>query len=231
MAKNTKKTAKKTTAKKPAGKPATKKPSAKKPTTKKTTKTTAKKPTSKRTTKATPKRTSKPTPKKPSARKTTGKTTRKTTPKKAKTTPKQKTSGAKKTNGRGKKTPAKRKTTSDTKSSDKKSVKQEELVTVVIKTHYDKKGGHPHVIIADVDKNHVSIGLTSDKYKGKNSPNYKLKVNPLGGDETSYMKRQGTVDNKSRYFNRREGVMNSIDKEKANQYGERALDKYNKNKK
>ena len=78
MAKNTKKTAKKTTAKKPAGKPATKKPaqkkpSAKKPATKKTTKPTAKKPTSKRTTKATPKRTSKPTPKKPSARKTTGK--------------------------------------------------------------------------------------------------------------------------------------------------------------
>ena len=84
MAKNTKKTAKKTTAKKPAGKkpatkkptkpatkkPAQKKPSAKKPTTKKTTKTTPKKPTSKRTTKATPKK---------------------------------KTSGAKKTNGRGKK--------------------------------------------------------------------------------------------------------------------------------
>ncbi|MBQ7373834.1 MAG: hypothetical protein IJW64_04645 [Clostridia bacterium] len=105
------------------------------------------------------------------------------------------------------------------------------LVPVVIKTHYDSKGGHPHIIVADVNEKHVSVGLTSDKFKGKNSPNYKLKVNPLGGSEQSYMKRQGTVDGQSRYYNERKGVMHSEDKKKANQYGAKALTKHNKGKK
>lgn len=131
-------------------------------------------------------------------------------------------------------TRAKKSTGTNNKSkTSKKSTKKEALVLVpvVIKTHYDAKGGHPHVIVADVNQNHVSVGLTTDPYKGKNHKNYKLKVNPLGGSEQSYMRRQGTVDSKKRYKDARRGVMEKNDKAKAVQYGKKAQTKHKKGKK
>lgn len=47
-------------------------------------------------------------------------------------------------------------------------------VQVKIKTHTDNKGGHPHVILGDIEDKHISVGLTHDKYKGKNHKNYPL---------------------------------------------------------
>ena len=48
------------------------------------------------------------------------------------------------------------------------------LIQVIIKTHNDTKGGHPHIIVDNVDNKHVSVGLSTKPKKGKNSPNYKL---------------------------------------------------------
>ena len=56
------------------------------------------------------------------------------------------------------------------------------LITVRMKTHRDDNGDHHHVILEDIDGRHVSVGLTRQKMKGKNSTNYKCKVNPLGND-------------------------------------------------
>ena len=47
-------------------------------------------------------------------------------------------------------------------------------IPVRIKTHNDRNGGHPHIIVDDIDDKHVSVGLTHDKYKGKNHKNYTL---------------------------------------------------------
>ena len=100
------------------------------------------------------------------------------------------------------------------------------FVPVKIKDHHDKKGGHPHVILGDVRDNHVSVGLTRKPKKGKNSPNYKLEKNPLGGSDTSYMKRQGTVAPKTEYYNPRTGKMTPTDHAQATKYGEKARQKH-----
>lgn len=107
----------------------------------------------------------------------------------------------------------------------------EEVVTIIIKTHNDTKGGHPHIIIDDVDNKHVSVGLTSDAYKGKGHKNICLKINPLGGSDPSYMKRQGTVAEVARYGSPRNGSLAKSDHEKAKQIGDKAKQKYLKNKK
>ena len=108
-----------------------------------------------------------------------------------------------------------------------KSDKQQNgLVPVYIKNHKDKKGGHPHVILGDIDNKHVSVGLTYDKYKGKNHPNYPLEHNPLGGKDTSYLRRQGTVDSKENYYSPRKGQMTPKDLARAKEYGNHAKQKY-----
>lgn len=38
-------------------------------------------------------------------------------------------------------------------------------VQVTIKNHKDKNGGHPHVIIDNIDNKHVSVGLTTTQKK------------------------------------------------------------------
>lgn len=100
------------------------------------------------------------------------------------------------------------------------------LVPVRIKTHNDSKGGHPHIIVDDIDDKHVSVGLTHDKYKGKNHNNYALERNPLGGDKKSYMHRQGTVAPRQSYSGERSGRMTPKDYDKAKEYGEKAKRKY-----
>lgn len=104
--------------------------------------------------------------------------------------------------------------------------KKAETVSVTIKNHRDKNGGHPHVIVDDIDDKHVSVGFTRDNMKGKGHPNYTLEVNPLGGGDASYMRRQGTVAPKKEYIEPRFGVMTPKDFAKAKEYGERAKQKY-----
>ncbi len=101
-----------------------------------------------------------------------------------------------------------------------------DLITVKIKFKNDKNGGHPHVIVDELEKNHVSVGLSTHAKKGKNSPNYKLTVNPLGGTEQSFMRRQGTVAPKKDYKTPQKGVMTPNDYEKAKTYGEKAKQKH-----
>ena len=103
---------------------------------------------------------------------------------------------------------------------------RQDLVPVRIKTHKDKRGGHPHIIVDDVDDKHVSIDITHDKFKGKNHKNYALEHNPLGGKEQSYMRRQGTVDDKKMYHGERRGEMTKHDYGKAREYGGKAKQKY-----
>ena len=105
-------------------------------------------------------------------------------------------------------------------------VSNSKLVTVVIKDHKDVKGGHPHIIMDDVDDKHVSVGLSTKPKKGKNSPNYKLEVSPLGDGKTSYARRQGTVDKKQNYNRKREGKMTKVDHDRVKEYGKRAKEKY-----
>lgn len=108
---------------------------------------------------------------------------------------------------------------------------KQSLVSVSIKDHADKKGGHPHVILDNIDDNHVSVGLTTRPKKGKNHPNYKLGTSPLSDGKTSYMRRQGTVAPTKEYMNPRGGKMLPDDYKKAKEYGDKAKQKYLDNKK
>lgn len=98
---------------------------------------------------------------------------------------------------------------------------------VVIKTHNDKNGGHPHVIMGNIDDKHVSVGLTTKSKKGKRgSPNYKMERSPFPDSKNSYMRRQGTVAPKKEYSGERQGVFSEKDYEQAKIYGKRAEEKY-----
>ncbi len=104
-----------------------------------------------------------------------------------------------------------------------------ELVPVMIKRLPDKNGGHNHIILEDIDNRHVSVGLTTRKTKGKNSThtNYKCEVDPLGEGNTSYMRRQGTVERKKRYDKQeKKGAMAPKDYTKAQEYANKAKEKY-----
>lgn len=107
----------------------------------------------------------------------------------------------------------------------------EEVITVVIKTHRDRNGGHPHIIIEDIDNKHVSVGLSTDDHKGKGHTNIQLQQDPFGKGEISYMRRQGTVDRKGAYHDQRDGSLVRSDHEKAKQIGEKAKQKYLQKKK
>ena len=100
------------------------------------------------------------------------------------------------------------------------------LVPVCIKDHRDKNGGHHHVIVDDIDDNHISLGLTTRKKKGKNSTNYYCQISPLEDGKDSYMRRQAQVAPKKEYFNPREGKMEIVDFEQAKIYGARAKKKH-----
>lgn len=106
------------------------------------------------------------------------------------------------------------------------SDRPQKKIAVKIKNHTDKKGGHPHIILGDVDENHVSVGLTTKPKKGKNSTNYKMEVSPLGDGRQSYMRRQGTVAPKGEYKQPRSGSITEKDFAKAKEYGEKAKQKY-----
>ncbi len=105
------------------------------------------------------------------------------------------------------------------------------LVPVQIKTHNDKKGGHPHIIMGDIDDKHVSVGLSTKPTKGKGSKNYRLEKDPLNDGKQSYMRRQGTVAPKKEYSGKRRGDMTKKDYEQAKIYAERAKQKYRDGKK
>lgn len=108
------------------------------------------------------------------------------------------------------------------------------LVAVDIKTHGDKNGGHYHVIMDNIDDNHVSIGLTSQKRKGKNGrKNYLMEKSPFNDGKQSYMRRQGIVAPRKEYYNPEKGTLTVNDYEVAKKFSVRAKEKYleKKNKK
>ena len=107
----------------------------------------------------------------------------------------------------------------------KQSIKME-LIPVTIKDHRDKNGGHHHIILEDIDNNHVSVGLTTHQKKGKNSTNYTCKVSPLGDGKASFMRRQAQVAPMKEYYNPQSGNMEKGDYERAKVYGNRAKEKY-----
>ena len=113
------------------------------------------------------------------------------------------------------------------------SRKSQELIPVTLKRHGDKKGGHPHVILENIDDKHVSVGLSSDSMKGKNSPNYRCENDVVGNGKQSFLRRQGTVDFVENYYEKTTGRMTEKDFSQAKVYGERAKQKYldEKNKK
>lgn len=99
-------------------------------------------------------------------------------------------------------------------------------IKVTIKTHHDKNGGHPHIILDNIADKHVSVGLSTHAKKGKNSPNYAMERSPFNDGKTSFMRRQGTVAPKVEYSNKREGSLTPKDYKQAKLYGERAKQKY-----
>ncbi|MGN1053367.1 MAG: hypothetical protein ACI4SH_08285 [Candidatus Scatosoma sp.] len=99
-------------------------------------------------------------------------------------------------------------------------------IKVTIKTHHDKNGGHPHIIVDNVDNKHVSVGLSTESTKGKGSKNYRLEKSPFNDGKKSYMRRQGTVAPKGEYSGKRDGSLTPKDYERAKLYGERAKQKY-----
>ena len=100
------------------------------------------------------------------------------------------------------------------------------LITVTIKNHKDARGGHPHVILGDIDDRHVSVGLSTKPKKGKNAPNYKLSVDPLGTGKQAYARRQGTVAPRTDYEKPRTGKMTDEDHARITEYGNKAKQKY-----
>lgn len=99
-------------------------------------------------------------------------------------------------------------------------------VIINVKNHRDKNGGHPHVILEDIDDKHVSVGFTTRKSKGKGHSNYELEISPLKDGKHSYMRKQGTVAKVGEYYQPRKGVMTEKDYAKAKVYGSRAKQKY-----
>lgn len=100
------------------------------------------------------------------------------------------------------------------------------IVTITIKFHEDKSGGHNHIVVDDIEENHVSVGLTSKKKKGKNHPNYELTISPLKNGKTSYVRRQGTVAPKNSYSSPKKGKITEEDFGQVKKYGEKAKQKY-----
>lgn len=99
-------------------------------------------------------------------------------------------------------------------------------VPVAIKTHHDKKGGHPHIIVDNVEDKHVSVGLSTKQKKGKNGTNYTMEKSPFNDGKQSYMRRQGTVAPKNEYSGQRKGTLTPKDYAQAKIYGDRAKQKY-----
>lgn len=102
-------------------------------------------------------------------------------------------------------------------------------VKATIKNHKDKNGGHPHVILDNVENKHVSVGLTTKPTKGKGSKNYRLEKSPLNDGKQSYMRRQGIVAPFSEYEKQRTGTMTPKDYSNAKKYGNKAKEKYLEN--
>ncbi|MCM1289627.1 MAG: hypothetical protein NC132_03130 [Corallococcus sp.] len=121
---------------------------------------------------------------------------------------------------------APKKPTTSTKSKSATKKKEVKTVSITIKSLPDSQGGHIHFILDNLEDNHVTVGITHDKYKGKNHPNIPLEVNPTGGTEQSYMKRQGTVAEKKRYTDEQKGKISKSDLSKAVHIGEKAKQKH-----
>ena len=102
------------------------------------------------------------------------------------------------------------------------------LFTVPLKRHWDKNGGHHHIIFDSIDDNYVSVGTTSKLKKGKNSnsTNYRCENDILGNGQVTYLRRKGTVDKKSNYFGEKVGKMSVKDYKQAKTYAYRAKENY-----
>lgn len=145
--------------------------------------------------------------------------TKKDTNKKSVSTSKNKSGIKKKT------TPKKSVSKKDTSTKTKISTK-EQFVPVKIKRLRDKKDAHHHVITGSIDNKYISVGLTTKPKKGKGNSNIKLKADPLGTKEDSFMKKQGTVERQKAYFDPKEGHMTVNDFSKAEKIGKKAKEKH-----
>lgn len=106
-------------------------------------------------------------------------------------------------------------------------IEPKDTVRVKIRKHADQNGGHHHIILDRLGDQYISVGLTTKKKKGENSPNYPLDYDPLQQGKKSYMRRQGTVDFIRRYSAKEKaGIMSKKDYGKALLYGEKAKTKY-----
>lgn len=102
----------------------------------------------------------------------------------------------------------------------------DEVVSVTIENHKDTRGGHPHVIIENIEDKHVSVGLSTKPKKGNNAPNYKLETSPLGDGKQSYARRQGIVDAQKNYEKPRKGKLTPKDYSRVKEYADKAKKKY-----
>ena len=121
------------------------------------------------------------------------------------------------------------KSSTPSKAVDKRSKEMQQKgknIPVTIKTHHDKKGGHPHIIMGDIDERHVSVGMSTKSKKGKNNTNYAMEKSPFDDGKQSYMRRQGTVAPRTEYSGKRMGPLTPKDYERAKEYRDKAKEKY-----
>ena len=106
--------------------------------------------------------------------------------------------------------------------------KRDSFVSVPLKRHRDKNKGHHHIIVDSIGDKYVSVGTSSQPTKGKKSksPNYRCETDILGNGKPTYLRRQGTVDEKTNYFGNRTGRMTTKDYERAKVYADRAKEKH-----
>lgn len=106
-----------------------------------------------------------------------------------------------------------------------------DFIPVDIKTHGDINGGHFHVIMDNIGDNHVSVGLSTKKKKGKNGgTNYTMEKSPFDDGIQSYMRRQAMIAPKNEYYNQRKGSLTPTDYAVAKRYSDRAIEKYRESK-
>lgn len=86
-------------------------------------------------------------------------------------------------------------------------------VKVKIKRLSDKNDGHKHIIGDSIDDKYVSIGLTTQTTPGKSKhKNKALQARVLNLNKTSYLRREGRVEKKSKYTNNYIGYVTPDDK-------------------
>lgn len=108
-----------------------------------------------------------------------------------------------------------------------------DIQEVFIKYYRDTNDSHPNVIGGSVDNKYISVGLTTEKFKGKSNntgTNKQIDINPLDDNVKGYLRRSCTIDDKNKFTGNYIGILSNDDANWVKGMSNKAKEKY-KNKK